>query len=698
MMGARHLSGFALVIGLLLGCTSIEEPRLQGFEEQEELRGIIVSNVTSVLFAAGPDVGESRAGFAYVSMSPGTAPAGERVIATNLTTGIVREGALRDGGFDPIPVPASAGDTLEIVIHGPDGVIIYARAMVKSKKRPIVVRSDPPKGKRDVPLNVTSFIVFSEPMDPATVTSQTLQLLHVGEPVQGNAALSADGLRAEFTPAELLRPETVYVLHVSDEVADRQGDRLEAPLDVEFTTGPAMAQAAAVEVSPASATILPGTRIQLEVMITDAGGSLLTLADQRVVWSYSGLEVDGGARVTGVREGTFSVTVTADGASGTAVIVVASAPFAWVGGGEFHTCAQTTTGALYCWGNNYLGHLGFPPSRSDGCDLYVDGDPISGDPSCSQTPGLVPAELRFTTLSGGMYYRCGLADGTAHCWGRNNSGALGTGSRASSHLPAPVAGGFRFTSIAAGWSHTCGVASDGRAYCWGGGDYGALGSGSEADQFYPTAVAGGLTFSMVATRMIHTCALTTAGVAYCWGWNEFGQLGNGRRRDASSVPDSVLTDLRFSSITTGFDHSCGLTSEGTAYCWGDNQVGQLGTGARTVPQHHPVPVSGDLTLISIGAGAYHTCGLSASGTAYCWGHSVHGTTTPQWAPTRVAGGLAFSALSVGSHHSCGLTQDGHLYCWGDNCAGQIGDGTSDFRPEPARIPAQPVALPAPPPN
>jgi len=89
---------------------------------------------------------------------------------------------------------------------------------------------------------------------------------------------------------------------------------------------------------------------------------------------------------------------------------------------------------------------------------------------------------------------------------------------------------------------------------------------------------------------VHTCALTADGTAYCWGANQYGQLGYatstvcgdpGDGNDiepCSATPQPVNTTLRFVSLALGIGHTCGLVRTGAVYCWGDNELGQLGNG------------------------------------------------------------------------------------------------------------------------
>jgi hypothetical protein len=223
--------------------------------------------------------------------------------------------------------------------------------------------------------------------------------------------------------------------------------------------------------------------------------------------------------------------------------------------------------------------------------------------------------LRYTALALGLEldfpHTCALTSaGSAYCWGNNVAGALGTGSTTNSTMPVAVSGGLSFTALAAGTNHTCGLTSDGAAYCWGSNNHGQLGTGSTTDSFTPVAVSGGLNFTALAAGSYHTCGLTSAGAAYCWGENADGQLGTGSTEPTqSSTPVAVSGGLSFTSLAAGGDqpegnpmgHTCGLTGSVAAYCWGDNRGGQLGTGSITASAT-PVAVSGGLSFTALAAG------------------------------------------------------------------------------------------------
>ena len=207
------------------------------------------------------------------------------------------------------------------------------------------------------------------------------------------------------------------------------------------------------------------------------------------------------------------------------------------------------------------------------------------------------ATVSFEAVFAGGAHTCALTaiPGAAYCWGRGESGQLGVpppsttcvtdaGPYSCSMVPVPVGGGLTFETLAGGGAHTCALTIDGAAYCWGNNAYGQLGDGSTTNRNVPVQVAGGLTFASIDAGASHTCALTSAGNTYCWGRNNRGQLGNGTT-NGSTVPVAVTGSLTFQLVAAGgfsIGHTCALTNQ-HAYCWGDNERGQLGNGTSDPP-------------------------------------------------------------------------------------------------------------------
>lgn len=333
---------------------------------------------------------------------------------------------------------------------------------------------------------------------------------------------------------------------------------------------------------------------------------------------------------------------------------------------------------------------------------------------------------RYSAVSAGGMFACALtADGHAQCWGLNTSGQLGVDDRRQSTRPVPVGGTVRFVAITAGSAHVCGLAADSTAWCWGSDDSGQLGAGARSGRCriagqegiapyvdeagrqaseptrcspLPLPVEGGLRYRSLEAGWVHTCGVTTDGTAVCWGILEHAELLLGVRSPAAArhtgtgvqrcvlmavltpcvrTPNAVGTGVRFASITAGVDHTCALTQDGRAFCWGVNTSGELGTGARDTLLHDlPTPVTGAQTFRALTAGRFHTCGLAPDGGAWCWGRSdldFGWRTSAEPSPVQ---GFRFVAISAGQGYTCGVTDAGAGYCAGTNEYFQLGTGQS----------------------
>jgi alpha-tubulin suppressor-like RCC1 family protein len=342
-----------------------------------------------------------------------------------------------------------------------------------------------------------------------------------------------------------------------------------------------------------------------------------------------------------------------------------------VDAGYRFACAGTTSGA-YCWGVAHYGALG---SVTGGLDLAAPA-PVTGG------SGIVQLTARWGDA-------CGLdADGVARCWGDNTYGEAGADSTVYWVYEARVVNtDVRFVRIATGKYQACGLTAGGALYCWGNGATLGAGDVFVPSQIHPNPerVLSDRTFVEVSGGQAHTCALDDTGTAWCWGRNRDGELGDGQTGPTVFVttPQQVLGGHQFVSIAAGGFHACGVTAAGEAWCWGDNGFGQLGNGSggagqvAEVNEATPVAVAGGHAFTRLFGGYFHTCGLTSDGIAYCWGNDNTGQLgigdqTPDrcgtedcaWKPMAVAGDLVFSTLGAGSDVTCGVTTAGKLYCWG----------------------------------
>jgi alpha-tubulin suppressor-like RCC1 family protein len=257
----------------------------------------------------------------------------------------------------------------------------------------------------------------------------------------------------------------------------------------------------------------------------------------------------------------------------------------------------------------------------------------------------------------------------------------GDGQSVSKDFSITIDGSVILASLGAGGNHTCGISTAGALYCWGRNFQGEVGDGTIVSHNTPVFIgAVEAPWSDVDAAALYTCGVTSSGAAYCWGDNTSGKLGNGTVSN-SLVPVAVAGDLTFRTVSAASaDFACGVTSDNLGYCWGQNDVGELGDGT-TELRLVPTAVTGSLEFVDITTGSGQACGVTVASEGYCWGFNGVGqlgngtsTTDPTASPQPVSGNVRFADISAGDSHTCGVTTDGAGYCWGSNRWGELGDG------------------------
>lgn len=267
--------------------------------------------------------------------------------------------------------------------------------------------------------------------------------------------------------------------------------------------------------------------------------------------------------------------------------------FSTIASGYYHSLGIDTDGKLYAWGNNQNGRLG-------------DGTTIQRtSPTLISNVNISTLKKTDGSVSGGFDHTLAIrSDGKLYSWGSNDNGQLGDGTTIQKTSAVPVNSLLSFKYISAGANYSLAITTDGKLYSWGLNDYGQLGDGTTTQRISPVAVNidQTLTFSMVsAGELYHSLALTTDGKLYAWGANYYGQLGDGTNIQRNSPVPIRHNDLTFSIVSSGIDHSIGITTDGKLYTWGDNQLGQLGNGGTPLQVYTPTQIKPDLTFTTVDA-------------------------------------------------------------------------------------------------
>lgn len=324
--------------------------------------------------------------------------------------------------------------------------------------------------------------------------------------------------------------------------------------------------------------------------------------------------------------------------------------------------------------------------------------------ACSSDSSGPSVHAELARLAVGTHHACLADGPTVTCWGRGLEGQLGVGATPADSTAVTVTGAPALASLALGGTHSCGLDADGAAWCWGSNQFGEITDAVAdlacgAIPCRPTAgpAATGFTFQMLVAGLSFTCGLARDGRVYCWGLNDTGQLGNEDvltgcgGLPCSSTPVLAAGGRRFRAITAGQSHVCGLDAEGTAWCWGYE--------ALPIPGGHPNPsflpnprrVTGAPPFSRISAAGYHTCALTGQGIAWCWGIDALGAgpnTLESAEPVRVSGNHRFQALATARYTTCGIEESDVVFCWGPNGSGEVGNepvGSSQRFDDPAQI-------------
>jgi alpha-tubulin suppressor-like RCC1 family protein len=356
--------------------------------------------------------------------------------------------------------------------------------------------------------------------------------------------------------------------------------------------------------------------------------------------------------------------------------------------GDNHSCARKADNTLWCWGDNAYNQLG------DGTNVgkFV---PIQAG---ATTLGSSVAEVAL-----GNNHSCARkTDGTLWCWGSNTSGQLGDNTLTWRSTPVQAGSttlGSGVAQVALGKDYSCARKTDGTLWCWGYNLSCQLGDNTSTDRKIPVRTGSttlGSAVAQVSVGQEHGCARKTNGTLWCWGRNSGGQLGDGTTT-TRCIPVQAGTGTLGTAVAqfaVGGTHSCAIKTDGTLWCWGYNDSGQLGDGT-TVNKTAPVQVTAlGNTVAEVALGYSHTCARKTDGTIWCWGYNSlgelgDGTSTNRTTPVQAASelvGNSAAQIVAGNNHNCVRKTDGTFWCWGANSLQQLGFLGGYNTLQPAQVP------------
>jgi alpha-tubulin suppressor-like RCC1 family protein/uncharacterized protein YjdB len=442
----------------------------------------------------------------------------------------------------------------------------------------------------------------------------------------------------------------------------------------EITVGDGLVHATGLEM-PSSLSIVRGAAGLLA-----AGVLPPNAADQGVTWRSSNescAKVDGAgpssAFVTGVADGTATITATADDGGWTAACLVTVGPYTVPALSITLDRTAMDLSIIGTGGRRSITATLQPPNATPNVIWTSSNPAVATVPTAQGVIGTVtPVGAGSTTITATI------------------NGMTATCAVQVENRPSPVRG---VTGTAAcGYQFTVAIKANGEMWSWGANNVGNLGLGDTVTpRNTPQRVGMDTNWAAVSATYVHTAALKTDGSLWVWGSNSDGQLGQGGTSTASlTSPVQVGADYDWATVSAGSAHTVALRRDGSLWVWVGNSSGQLRLGNSTT-QRTPVRLGTDSDWAFAYAGYYHTLAIKADGSLWTTGYNGEGLlgvgdNANKNVLTRVSGG-DWAAAVGSSDHSVALKTDGTLWAWGGNSRGQVGDSTTANRNVPVRISA-----------
>lgn len=290
-------------------------------------------------------------------------------------------------------------------------------------------------------------------------------------------------------------------------------------------------------------------------------------------------------------------------------------------------------------------------------------------------------DTSYVATVGGDYSLDVTSGGQGDIWsvGQNAAGIFGDATNFNATSPTPANTTVTFDEITSGFDFMLGVTTTGELYAWGENSSGQLGNGTFTSSNVPQLVPTLASIKTAATSENSSVAVSTSGELYVWGNNSQGQLGTGNAA-VINFPFLNPNINNVDSVAGGRDHFVILRNDGTVWTVGDNSAGQLGQGFVSDSILTPVQVPGLASIVSVGAGEYHSFAISNTNELYVWGNNGSGQLGLGDLNNRLTPTLSNLDNIVnaqgGASHSLFLSSDQEVYTSGNNSFGQLGTGNT----------------------
>jgi len=351
--------------------------------------------------------------------------------------------------------------------------------------------------------------------------------------------------------------------------------------------------------------------------------------------------------------------------------------------GRNQTCAVNDLGSAFCFGYN-------------AAVAFTDNN--------YSVTAVAGQNENWTSIVTGYNHGCGVKTisdsgqktSNLYCWGQQQFGQLGSEFFYNSYIPnkilnddKPLVEPFVWKKLAAGSFHSCAIKNDNSLWCWGKNYWGQLGLGNEIPSSVIKQVSTTNDWSEVKSYHKTSCARKMNNTLWCWGQNSNGQLGDGTTSFSNSPVQTAGTAIEndWDSVAVGKFFSCGLKTDKTLWCWGDNLYGQLGLAGSATAVTGKKKITRLWQSGKIFLGYRAACALEeGTGDLYCWGRNQYqriqnNTTASFHLPTKIPvpeAGTKWISAKVGKKYICAIagtnsTTEGSLWCWGNNLFGTLGN-------------------------